>query len=102
MSDDEKLIGGFEFAEAVGSVVRSASPEQRAELSRVIDGFHRDFPDEFHFMTGHGAPVVLYELVWQIIAAVDEDDEPPGRKRRGHVLRLVPKDDATGSVSDNT
>lgn len=92
MNDDHQLIGGAEFAEAVGEMVRSASPERRAELSRLIDDYHRDFPSEFDWMIGYGAPAVLYELVWQIFAAVD-DDEQPTRGRRRPILRLVPKDD---------
>ena len=64
MSDE--IICMYEVLDAVSATISSADPEARAALARAMDGYAKDFPEEFDWAIGAQSPSLLCHLVLAI------------------------------------
>jgi hypothetical protein len=64
----------------------------REALARVLDRYHDDFPDEYHFVRGATTPALLQEIFHALFAGSEPDERQaekgsgqaaPARKAQG-------------------
>jgi hypothetical protein len=67
--DDEPIVGMYEVLDALEAAIASADPTKREALAKAIDGYHEDFPEEFHWALGAQSPALLYHLLMSIDSA---------------------------------
>jgi hypothetical protein len=87
MGNDEhehEIAGMYEVLDALEAAIASAEPAKREALAKAIDGYHDDFPEDFHWALSAQSPVLLYHLFMSIDTACR-----PDAKTKGRVLRLV-------------
>jgi hypothetical protein len=46
---------------AIEAVIKAADPAKREALSRTIDAYAEDFPEDFFWATGSQAPMLLHD-----------------------------------------
>jgi len=61
--------------DALEAAIRSCDPDKRAALAKMIEGWHHDFPEDFHWAVGAQSPSLLANLVMAIDAACRPDTE---------------------------
>jgi hypothetical protein len=59
----------YDLLDALDAVITTAEPSQREALAKTVDGYCRDFPDEFFWAVGARSPTFLSRLVNTIDAA---------------------------------
>ena len=84
MSDDETFTGMYELLDAIEAVIKASDPAKREALASIIDAYHDDCPEDFHWAIGAQAPALLYHLLMTIDGAAREQGESKSR-----VIRLV-------------
>jgi hypothetical protein len=77
--DDKPVTGMYELLDAIEETIRT-SPKREA-LAEILDAYHRDFPEEFHWAIGAQSPSLLFHLFGSIGVAC--------RSETGAKLRLV-------------
>lgn len=61
-----EIVGMYEVLDALEDALDSASPEKRKALSETLNGFARDFPEEFFWAVGPQSPALLHHLMYAI------------------------------------
>jgi hypothetical protein len=49
----------YELLDAIKDVIKAADPAKRAILTKTIDAYADDFPDDFFWAVGAQAPTLL-------------------------------------------
>ena len=65
---------------------QSADPIKRQELANVLDAYHDDFPEDFHWALGASSPTLLSNLLMAVDAACRSSEQS---KSRNVVVRLI-------------
>jgi hypothetical protein len=87
MADDgDKFTGPYEVFGALRDVIIASDPAKRETLKKVIHEWSRDCPDDYFWVTGMQAPVLLHDLMMEIELSCEPDatSKPPRQ-----VIRLV-------------
>ena len=67
MNDDITSI--YQLLDAIEAVIKAADPAKREALTRTIDAYAEDFPEDFFWATGSQAPMLLHHLLNTIDSA---------------------------------
>jgi len=81
---DETITGMYDVFDALEAALKASDPKCREALAKAIDGFMKDFPDEFFWATGPQAPTLLYHLMMTIDVA--SEAAAPEKPR---VIRII-------------
>ena len=82
----ETITGTYEVLEALEASLQSADPIKRQELATVLDAYHDDFPEDFHWALGASSPTLLSNLLMAVDAACRSSEQS---KSRNVVVRLI-------------
>ena len=82
---DRQLTGMYELLDAIEDVIKASDPAKREELTKTIDAYHNDFPEDFRWAIGAQSPTLLSHLLLAIDWACRSDAKS---KSRG-VIRLI-------------
>lgn len=63
----------FDLIEALEQVIRSSANDHRQTLAITLDGYMKDFPDEFFWATGAKSPSLLFQLMMTIDTSSRDD-----------------------------
>jgi hypothetical protein len=76
----------YDVLDALEACLQAANPAKREALAMAIDGYARDFHDEFFWATGAQSPTLLHNL----LMVIDAGCRPAGTQSMPRVvLRLV-------------
>jgi len=82
---DRQLTGMYELLDALEGVIKTSDPAKREELTKTIDAYHNDFPEDFRWAIGAQSPTLLSNLLLAIDWACRSNAQS---KSRG-VVRLI-------------
>jgi len=49
---DEHIVGIYEVLDALEEALKASDPAKREALAEAIDGYHENFPEDFHWAVG--------------------------------------------------
>jgi len=81
------------YDEACGEAHQLKDIVAREALARVLERYHDDSPDEYHFALGAIAPALLQEIFGALLVGSmpNDEEEDKDRAKRRRVFRLVQK-----------
>jgi hypothetical protein len=82
---DRKLTGMYELLDALEGVIKTSNPAKREELSKTIDAYHNDFPEDFRWAIGAQSPTLLSLL----LLALDWACRSDAQSKSPTVIRLI-------------
>jgi hypothetical protein len=85
MADEEDITDMHAVVDALVDAIATADPAKRQTLAAAMDGYHDDFPDEWHWAAGGQAPALLHHVFMAIDMACRPEFEP----KPGRVIRLA-------------
>jgi hypothetical protein len=85
MTEEEEITGMYDLLDALNETLKAADPTKRERLAKIIDAYHDDYPEEFHWALGAQSPTFLYHLMMVIDTACRPETQS---KPRG-AIRLV-------------
>ena len=59
---DDDITSIYQLLDAIEAVIKAADPAKREALTRTIDAYAEDFPEDFFWATGSQAPMLLHHL----------------------------------------
>ena len=62
MTDTDEIIGMFDVLAALEEVIMAADPAKREQLAKMLDAYHENFPEDFHWALGAQSPTLLFHL----------------------------------------
>jgi hypothetical protein len=83
MNDDITSI--YQLLDAIEAVIKAADPAKREALTRTIDAYAEDFPEDFFWATGSQAPMLLHHL----LNTIDSACRPEAQSKPRPAIRLV-------------
>jgi hypothetical protein len=60
---DDDITSIYQLLDAIEAVIKAADPAKREALTRTIDAYAEDFPEDFFWATGSQAPMLLHHLL---------------------------------------
>jgi hypothetical protein len=63
MTACKEIVGMYELVDAIEAVIITSDPAKRKALAEVLDSYHEDFPEEFHWAISAQSPALLYHLL---------------------------------------
>ena len=85
MTDTDEIIGMFDVLAALEEVIMAADPAKREQLAKMLDAYHENFPEDFHWALGAQSPMLLFHL----FMSIDSACRPDAESKRHNVIRLV-------------
>ena len=82
---DRQLTGMYELLDAIEDVIKASDPAKREELTKTIDAYHNDFPEDFRWAIGAQSPTLLSHLLLAIDWACRSDAKSNSR----NIIRLI-------------
>lgn len=82
---DRQLTGMYELLDALEGVIKTSDPAKREELTKTIDAYHNDFPEDFRWAIGAQSPTLLSHLLLAIDWACRSDAQSKIR----NAIRLI-------------
>jgi hypothetical protein len=82
---DEPIVGMYEVLDALEEALKASDPAKPEALAEAIDGYHEDFPEDFHWAVGAQSPVLLHHLVM----VIDSACRPEAQSKPRAIVRLV-------------
>jgi hypothetical protein len=83
--EEEPITGVFEVADALEASLATSDTAKLEVLSKTLNAYSEDFPDEYFWATGAQAPMILYSLMTVIELA----GSPARARKSRNVIRLV-------------
>ena len=85
MTDTDEIIGMFDVLAALEEVIMAADPAKREQLAKMLDAYHENVPEDFHWALGAQSPMLLFHL----FMSIDSACRPDAELKRHNVIRLV-------------
>jgi hypothetical protein len=82
---DDDITSIYQLLDAIEAVIKAADPAKREALTRTIDAYAEDFPEDFFWATGSQAPMLLHHL----LNTIDSACRPEAQSKPRPAIRLV-------------
>jgi hypothetical protein len=82
---DDDITSIYQLLDAIEAVIKAADPAKREALTRTIDVYAEDFPEDFFWATGSQAPMLLHHL----LNTIDSACRPEAQSKPRPAIRLV-------------
>ena len=82
---DDAITSIYELLDAIEAVIKAADLTKREALTRTIDAYAEDFPEDFFWATGSQAPMLLHHL----FNTIDSACRPEAQSKPRSAIQLV-------------